>query len=349
VIVGRYQKEKDERWDRWLAGVEGANIKQSLAYRPALALYGCRSEILALEQSGEIVGGTLLAIRDFPPPLGCLVRTSGGLALSDWSDTNLFVRLLKTALDRCQALNASSLEVSVRLVKEVGTASAGITKLESALLSLGFELTKGQGTYLVDLNLDSEDSLLKSFGKNPRRHIRKALRDGLIVKRANNEQQFLSFEKAHRAVCGRKKLSPLPRGFFSQVLLPLVQAGYGELFVAYYDGSPRNYVFTGSVGQPIYHWGALANTTQAGGCPQTGQALHYAAMCHFMEIGKPVYDFGGSPGTVPSRGHPNFGVWKFKSEFQGRYVHFLGTWRCRLRPFMSTALDIVRKTAQFKP
>ena len=27
--MGRYLREKDERWDRWLVGVEGANIKQS--------------------------------------------------------------------------------------------------------------------------------------------------------------------------------------------------------------------------------------------------------------------------------------------------------------------------------
>ena len=45
-----------------------------------------------------------------------------------------------------------------------------------------------------------------------------------------------------------------------------------------------------------------------------------------------MYDFGGSPGPVPVQGHPNYGVWKFKHEFNCRYVELIDRLTLVLRP-----------------
>jgi lipid II:glycine glycyltransferase (peptidoglycan interpeptide bridge formation enzyme) len=195
----------------------------------------------------------------------------------------------------------------------------------------------------VDLAHASEEALLESFGKNPRRHIRKAMREGMVVERTVDERDFVAFGEAHRSMTARKRLDALPDGFATEVMLPLARAGQGDLFVARYRDVPRNYLFLGTTRDPIYHWGALTEAAKEEGCPQTGQILHYAAMCHYRRLGKPVYDFGGSPGPVPEPTHPNFTVWKFKHEFNGRYVRYLGQWRRTLRPVDSALLEVVRR------
>jgi len=347
MSVRLLETDEHNQWDAWLRGTEGANVRQASTYCSALALYGQRSEILAMEESGTFTAGGLLAIRELPSFLGPVVRTSGGLALSDYSDPRRLRDLLGAMLDRCQDLNASSLDVSLRIAQSVGgKLNILAADLERMLSNLGFELCAPMGTYLVDLSSGSSDALLKSFGKNPRRHVRKALREKLLIERSSEPNDFRHFEKAHRAMCKRKGLPSLPREFPHQVLFPIVQAGQGELFVARFERSSRNYIFVGSVGNPTYHWGALTDEAREPNCPQTGQALHYAAMCHFMQLGKTTYDFGGSPDAIPNRTHPNFGVWKFKHEFSGTYVRFLGTWKRKLRPMNAATVSLIRKASK---
>ena len=58
--------------------------------------------------------------------------------------------------------------------------------------------------------------------------------------------------------------------------------------------------------------------------------------------------FGGTPGRIPDPAHPNYSVWKFKHEFQGRYVRTLGWWRFTLRPGSSRLLDVSRRAITIK-
>jgi hypothetical protein len=154
---------------------------------------------------------------------------------------------------------------------------------------------------------------------------------------------FDGFDSALRTMAGRKALERLPEGFSRKVLLPLARKGHGDLFVANFRGEARNYVFASSIGEPIYHWGALAEAGLEPGCPPTGQVIQYGAMCHYRACGKRLYDFGGSPGPDPDPAHPNYGVWRFKHAFGGPFVRYFGTWLRVLRPVRWRALDLLRR------
>jgi lipid II:glycine glycyltransferase (peptidoglycan interpeptide bridge formation enzyme) len=58
-----------------------------------------------------------------------------------------------------------------------------------------------------------------------------------------------------------------------------------------------------------------------------GQLIHFGAMQYLRDRGKYYYDFGGCPGPVPIKSHPNYGVWRFKHEFNGIYGEFLPYYR----------------------
>jgi hypothetical protein len=141
----------------------------------------------------------------------------------------------------------------------------------------------------------------------------------------------------------RKGLDQLPPRFAQEVLHPMSQAGHCDLYVARFRGIARNYVLVGTTNTPTYTWGCLAESAREPGCPPTGEALQYAAMCRSRAAGKPIYDLGGTPGPVPEQGHPNYTVWKFKYEFGGAYVTQVGVWKRTLRPQAAALIDIGRK------
>ncbi len=336
-------------WDGWLQALGSSSVRQCSLYARALALYGHRSEILAVRDSERFRAGALLSIRDPGFGVGPLVRTSGGINLDDPEDHRNLAAFLEALLDRARDLRASTLRVYLNVPRRIGDRSnPAATALEQALRTAGFTFDEPMGTYLVDLSVDSEEALLAGFGKNPRRHIRKAQREGMIVDRTTDPEAFGAFAEAHHAMCQRKGLEPLPERFAAEVLLPLSCAGLGDLFVARYRDVPRNYLYVGAIGNPSYHWGALVDAAREPGCPQTGQFLHYVAMCHYRSLGKPVYNFGGSPGPVPDPAHPNFTVWKFKYEFSGEYVDFFGSWQRTLRPVGKTLLNLARRGITLK-
>jgi len=338
-----------KRWDEWLKTIDGANLRQTSGYRDALALFGQGSEILICEDGGELTCGALLGIRNTFPGLAPVLHTSGGLASRDPLNANLLARFLELILDYGRRNEASTVDVFLRVPQLVGASAAPeADALKSVLSEKGFHLREAFDTYYVSLRERSDEELLKAFGTNPRRHIRKGFREGLTVEASLAHEDFRDFEAAHNAMSRRKGLTRLPSGLLSTTIFRLAQSGQGKLFVARFQGKPRNYAFVSSVGRAIYLWGALSDWAREPGCPQTGQALHYQVMCSAKEWGSDFYDFGGTPGPIPDPSHPNYSVWKFKHEFNGIHVSFLGWWRYRLRPIRARLTDALRTGVALK-
>jgi lipid II:glycine glycyltransferase (peptidoglycan interpeptide bridge formation enzyme) len=331
-------------WDRLLARVSYSNVRQTSEYRQALGLYGHESELLAIARGGELAAGALLDIRRPIPGLPAALHTSGGILLPDSADRALLRELLDALLERAGALGAVSLNVALRVPRETdGVVHPEALELESAVREAGFEREEPLETYVVPLDRAGDDALLESFGKNPRRHIRKAIREGVEIRETLEPAAFEAFASAHRAMTGRKGLDALPKGLATQVLLPLATRGHGRLFLADFRGIPRNWLYVASIGVPLYQWGALDAAAREPECPQTGQVLHYGAMCRFRAEGQTRYDFGGTPGAVPDPSHPNFSVWKFKHEFEPSHVRFIGHWSRVLRPAHASLLSLTRR------
>ena len=349
-MTSRILEESEQpAWDEWLRGVDGANLRQTSPYRSGLALYGHRSEILVLEDSSGFVAGALLGIKS-PLSLGApLVHASGGLALTEPSSPAQLRALLDALLDRCSELKASSVELYSRIVHTFGDEpNPAAPALEAVLRDCKFEPSGSSETYQIDLSKDSDEALLESFTKNKRRDIRKALREGLEVERVLDPAEFAAFGETHRLMCLRKGLDAFAPGFSEQVLRPMALAGHCDLFVARFRGTVRNFLLVGTTNMPTYTWGSLAEAAREPGCPPTGEALQFFAMCRYRAMGKPAYDLGGTPGPVPESSHPNYHVWKFKYEFGGRHVKLMGSWKRSLRPAAVALIDLGRSALDLR-
>lgn len=335
---------EESHWDDFLTGLSRSSVRQASGYREALRLYGRRSEVFLVEDSGRILAGALLALRSTLPLLGDMIRVSGGLALPETGAREALKKLLPLLVERARERGALALEVSVRHPREIAGEAVETGEVLGAVLSAeGFQPVAESGTYWVDLAKGSDEDLLAGFAKNVRRDVRKALREGVEVEPSLDERDFEGFAGAYETMTRRKELAVHPEGFSREVLLPLARRGQGELFVARFRGEARNFVYVSRLGDPIYHWGALAAAGQEPGCPPTGQVTQFAVMSRFRALGKKTYDLGGSPGPVPEPGHPNYGVWRFKHAFGGSYVRYVGSWRKVLRPRRWWALQRLRR------
>lgn len=336
-----------DAWDRWLPGARGSNLRQVSLYRRALDAYGYRSRVVVLEREGRWIAGGLVGLKAVPLTPVRVAHVSGGIALAPEAGAEDLVAFLRGLESWCRKRGAALLEISLRIPRiDTGMPSLDGATVHGRLESAGYRPTERLATYLVDLGAESDDALLERFGANPRRHVRKAAREGLLVEPTRSPADFEAFEAVHAEMCSRKGLTPLPARFGEQVLRPAVERGEADLFVARFRGVPRNYLLVGVLEVPLYHWGAVAEAAREPGCPQTGQALHFAAMCHYRSRGFAVYDFGGAPGPEPESDHPNFSVWKFKREFNGRYVEFAGHWEKTLSALGAGLLHAARRVSE---
>ncbi len=340
------EADHDAPHDALIARARHSSVRQASGYASALRLYGHGAEIYR-DGSGEF--GALLSVKRFPFG-GARIRTSGGLAILDSRNVEGYRRFLAGLVDHARKSGAAVLELSLReprrrfvasLVERDPDIDHGVSVeetilLEEVLREAGFVHLREQGTYAVSLRRDSDDALLDSFSKNARRDVRLAERRGVTVELRRDSAAFELFEGAHRAMMSRKGLETVPVGLVREVLYRLSERHQGELFVASFEGVPRNFLFVSSIGEPVYQWGAAAPASHEGGCPPTGQWLHYTAMCHYRALGKTCYDLGGSFGPVPIPGHENHGVWRFKYGFQPEYVAFSGFWIRTLRRLDAT-------------
>lgn len=327
-----------DRWDAWSRSAEGATVRGTSPYVHALRGFGYDSEVLVVEDGDRIVAGGLLARRGVGIPGASILRSSGPLVLHDAGDSNAARALVGAVQDRARSCGAATVEVSFRIARELAAT------VEDALRSQGFRPLRPQGTFWIDLARVDDEALIESFPKKVRRDVRKGIRDGVEVQPTLDPTDFDAFDRAHAALGSTKGIDALPPGFGRSVLLPMAEAGLGELLVARFRGVARNFVFIGSTGVPTYTWGALAAQAREEGCPPTGQATQFVAMSRARAAGRTRYDLGGSPGPTPDPSHPNYTVWRFKHDFGGAYVTFLGYWSATPRPVVARLAASMRRT-----
>jgi hypothetical protein len=336
----------DAQHDDLIARAPFSSVRQASGYASALRLYGHAPDIYR-DPSGEF--GALLSRRRFPIG-GTRIHTSGGLAIANPRDVEGFRRFLDGLVDHARGRRAAVLEVNLRAPRrrfaarlakhdpglDRGIAIEETLRLEGALEEAGFVHVRERGTHLISLERESDEALLESFNGVTCRNVRLAKKRGVVVEQRYDAAAFDLFERAYLAMTSRKGLGSPPERLVKEVLYRFCERRQGGLFVASFEGVPRNYLFVSSIGEPAFDWGAVASAARDDRCPPTGQLLHYAAMCFYRAAGKTSYDFGGSPGPIPIPGHENYGVWRFKYGFHPEYVAFSGLWRRTLRRFDAT-------------
>lgn len=230
----------DPRWASFVSGHPDALPFHTPSWSATLAdAYGFDGSVLvALEPTGTVVGGLpFMEVRD---PL----RRRRWVALP--------------FTDRCPPLLAHPGAATV-LAENLASAAAeaGVTRVQTRAALPGW--TKDAVATMHELDLaPGPEKLLKSFSSAARRNVRKAQREGVVVRPAQTEEELVDVYYAlHLRTRHRLGVPIQPRRFFRSLWRTMLEPGHGQLLLAVADGTPiAGAVFLHAGSTVVYKYGA---------------------------------------------------------------------------------------------
>jgi hypothetical protein len=300
---------------------------------------GWTNHRLGLFRGGALAGGMIAGLRRIPRTPFRLARATCLMAEPAGA------RELLEAFERF-GRERGVVEWELRLRIPDGDAIPGFEfhrELKALFADAGFgALSKAEGTYVVRIDRE-DDAILGSFASDCRSHVRKAAKEGAHFEPAAGESAFEEFWAATEAMVERKSAPTQGRRALVEGMVPLWRAGQVQLFRAGYGGRVANMAITDTLGIPTDIAAARSPENVRGELPSAGQFLQFCVMKRMRDQGRVWYDLGGCEGPEPVEGHPNYGVWKYKSRYKGTYVTFLPWYRKARSALARRVLGLVHR------
>jgi len=153
--------------------------------------------------------------------------------------------------------------------------------LESYLIS-----PKDNYSMIVDLRVGKEN-LIKTFSKNKRRNIRRAMKQNVVIRDPENDTELEEAYQICLKTSQQGELFDVPSFNFVN---NLVRSNYGKAAIAVYDGTVVGGVFF-ILGHKIMS-GLVGGYDREYGHLNVGNLLHYQMMCWGISSGYEFYDMG---------------------------------------------------------
>lgn len=289
---------------------------------------------MAVAGTGGLLAGAQMLFRR---RLGfCAAYVPRGPLLGDDAQANA---LLLTTLDR---LARRERAVFLRLEPNVLEDDQHADAWHSTLLTRNFRPTtpfQPRSTVLLDLTPPS-DRLLAAMSKGHRADIRRAAREGVVVRTGVQAGDLDAFYAIMAATGSRGHFAIHSRAYYDAAWEGLRASGTGaaRLLLAEQDGRPvAAFLVFAWAGTGLYLYSGSTETGMACGA---NHALQWAALQWAREQGCSVYDFWGIPDALgqaallddaaecerqeaAARADPLYGVFRFKKGFGGRVARFL--------------------------
>lgn len=308
------EKEKD-RWNDFLKKNQSGHLFQTFAWGDFKKTQGWQVRRIVLEkpESGE-AKAVMSILEKKIPLLGSKFWYLPRGPVLDFQNKELVEQVLDFLIDLAAQSKVSILKISPE--KVLSEKSKWIVDL---LKGKGFKESKDYQLHKCTIRLDLTDDLgrvFSCFKKNTRWEIRKAQKDGVLVKRGENEKDLETFYALYSQALGKERL---PYTYFKN----LWQI-FGKdilVLVALWQGIPVSGVFVSSFGKrALYLFGGSSKKkpTHYG-----SQLLQWEAIKWAKNQGIEVYDFQGIPCQVGSRSGQK-GVVQFKAGFGGQRIELIG-------------------------
>lgn len=197
------------------------------------------------------------------------------------------------------------------------------------LLHLGVENTLTQ-TYVIDLSL-SEDELWNNFLGYCRTHVRKAEKEGFVIREANSFEDIEKYYALHLETYRRTGAEHHPLGYFERIWENFTTKGFSKFFIAERDGEIVAVDNEAMYKKGVVGWTAAGSTAATKG---VNNLLHWHAIKYYREHGYEWYESGEAFPAAP--GGKLKGLNDFKKSFGGRlYPYYRGSIVTRPRLFTS--------------
>ncbi|HEX6385783.1 MAG TPA: peptidoglycan bridge formation glycyltransferase FemA/FemB family protein [Anaerolineae bacterium] len=206
------------------------------------------------------------------------------------------------------------------------------SKFMQELQQRGWRFSSDQIQFRNTVELDlgrPEETLLAEMKQKTRYNIRYAVRNGVEV-RAGTADDFACIARMYQETAGRDDFAIRPLDYYLDAWNTFYQAGMAHPLIAEYEGEPIAAVIVVRFGRrAIYMYGA---STEKERQRMPNYLLQWEAIRWSKAQGCDVYDFWGAPDEFVES-DPLWGVWRFKSGFNGQVVRHIGAWDYPARPF----------------
>lgn len=191
--------------------------------------------------------------------------------------------------------------------------------------SFGFPRTTliRRHTFVLDVTQDESSLLARMDGVE--RKIRKAAREGVVVREVRSEEELgaycrLSRETSTR-IRGRWAYTDFPDAFFRMLFRTLASGGAARFYVAWAGQEPlAGCLFLCSADTMLYYLGGSTRDRDLT-MKQAPAAIFWHAIREAKRLGLSRFDFGGCTPT-DDPGDPRYGVYAFKKRWGGRLETF---------------------------
>jgi len=175
-------------------------------------------------------------------------------------------------------------------------------------------------TILVDISNSMDDVLLR-FHQKTRYNINLAIKRGVEILIENNDDGFNRFYGLLKKTAKRKGFLIHSVSYHKRMYEIFTSSRMGAILNAYYQGIISASIFVVKFGKTEYYCFGGSEPELARHMPS--HLLHYRAMEWAKENDCSFYDLWGIPENINEK-HPSFGLYRFKSGFNGEIVKRLG-------------------------
>jgi len=206
-----------------------------------------------------------------------------------------------------------------------------------------FKSIQPKHTSVVDLSR-TEEEIIASFEKDTRNSVHRAEREGVIVKKSNNPDDWQKFYKLYKETSIRGHFTPRPWSQFEKIFQIMKPAGQADLYLATFnsargplteqEGLVEEKILAGALilksGTKAYYlWGASSRDYPKKFAPYL---LQWEMMRDLKRSGVRLYDLWGIAPTDNPK-HAWSGHTLFKKGFGGKTVEYIGCWDLALSLF----------------
>jgi len=294
---------------------------------------------LILSQAGETVAAATILSRKLPL-LNIPIFYCPRGPVVEMEDQEKLTAILEAIKDLASQEKAVLLKIDPDIPKEN-------TKLLNYLSKAGFkQVDKGknfesvQPKFVFRLNISpDEETLLANMHQKTRYNIRLAARKGVLV-RDGSRADLPEFYRVLKETTERDNFLVRSYSYFEDLYDTLVSAGFGQLFIAEYQGQIVAATLAFITGDKAwYMYGASSNSYRN---VMPNYLLQWEMIRWAKSRGCTLYDFRGVSGDL-SEDNPLYGLYKFKKGFNGQFTEFIGEWDLVYRPFLYRVWKLAEK------
>lgn len=328
AAVREYEDFVESRGGSYLQSAHWCGVKQNWRHEA----------VLSRDSQGRLRATALVLVKKFPPPLRPFLYCPRG-PVWDYVNVAAFEDLMEGLEELSRKYRAYYCKMDPQVEesedkKVHALRAAGLSFVPWRQDDLGIQC---RSNYILELQGRDQDQLLASFKSKCRYNIRLAQRKGVVCG-VYGKERLDEFMALMEETSRRDGFQMRSRAYFARMMDSL--GDRCRLYLCHYQGE----ALSGAIcvrygGRVSYVYGASASRRRE---LMPNYLMQWEMIRWAEESGCGIYDFEGVPHWHdPS--HPNYGVYQFKSGFNGRLAVYAGEFTQTFARRYKAAFDRVLK------